>query len=492
MTLAYHTVPRRAALALAATAFVLSACAGLPADVSPPSPSVAAITPSDLVRSSGAFVDENVPARWWELFGDPILAALVAQARHANLDLEVAGMRVEEARARLGLADAALRPSLAGAASFTRSGLSENSPLVKLGASPTPIDTWNLGLQAGWEIDLWGRLKSLSTAANARLQAAAYEREAAYVSISAEAARTYLVLRGVQAQERIWTSNRAISGELVRMAESRQRNGVATRFDGAAARADLATIDAKLRQLQHQRDVLLNALAFLLARSPHELDVQLSYPGSLPSPARLPVGVLSDVARRRPDILQAEAQLRAALSDTQAARADFYPRIQLTGNLGVAGFEASNLSHWGSREFSVGPKIYLPIFDGGRLKSNLELSQVHHRLAATHYRRSVLRAWHEVDDAMGALESERERLDLLASAVEQNRVALQVSRRGYQQGSADFTTVLLANRALLASEAELANGQTSSALAIVVLYRALGGGWSEEFAQAQPGSGANP
>lgn len=482
----------RAVYGVPALALALAGCMTAP-DVREPSlasPDAALRARAAVVANEAALVDEPAPSEWWQLFGDATLTALQAEAATANLDLQAAAARIEESRAQLGLANAARRPQLSADASYARSALSENSPMAALGAQTSASDNWSMGLQAGWELDLWGHLRYLSDSAEARLQASAYGMGAVKVSVAGDVARTYLLLRGIQAQQTIVEENRRIAENLVNLTESRQRNGVATRYDAAAARADLAGIEARLTQLKQQRDALMNALALLLGQPPRELDARLRSAGLPPMPERLPVGVPSELARQRPDILQAEARLRAAVADIGAAKADFYPRISLTGSVGVQAFDFSDLGSWDSRRFSVGPTLYLPIFQGGRLKSNLALSEARHRLAGISYQQTVLRAWHEVDDALNAYTTELKRHKQLQVALTQNQTALDVAQRAYQQGAADFTSVLVARRSLLASQAELTDCATASALSVVALYRALGGGWSPELRAIPTSAGA--
>jgi NodT family efflux transporter outer membrane factor (OMF) lipoprotein len=458
----------------------LTACVTAP-DVETPSlalPDAALRSRAAVVASEPALSEDAAPSEWWQLFDDATLSALQAEAAASNLDLRAAAARVEESRAQLGLAQAVRRPQLSADADYARSALSEHSPMAMLGAPTQGSDLWSLGLRAGWELDLWGRLRHLDDSARARLEAAGFGMAAVRVSVAGDVARTYLLLRGVQAQKTLAGENRRVAEGLLRVAESRERNGVATRFETAAARADVAGIEARLSQLSHQRDVLMNALARLLGRPPRELDDRLGATGLPPMPKRLPVGIPSELARRRPDILQAEARLRAAVADIGAAQADFYPHISLTGSAGVQAFNFSDLDSWDSRRYAIGPTLYLPIFDGGRLKSNLALSEARHRLAGIDYRQTVLRAWHEVDDALGAYASETKRHDELRFAVAQNETALAVAERGYREGSADFSAVLLAQRSLLVSQSALSDCATASALSVVALYRALGGGGS--------------
>lgn len=483
----------RIAYVISILVFLLAGCVITP-DVQQPfvaTPNEALHARATALANEPTLVEENAPSQWWQLFSDTTLTALQAEASVSNLDLLVATARIEESRAQLGLANATRWPQLSMDAGYKRSALSENSPMVMLGAPTEGKDTWALGLQAGWELDLWGHLRNLNDSAKAKLLATGYGMAAVKVSVAGDVARTYLLLRGVQAQVAIVEENHQIAERLVHLAQSRLRNGVVTRFDEAAALADLAGIEAHLSQLNHQRDTLMNALALLLGKSPRELNSRLTATiGLPPMPQRLPIGVPSDLARHRPDILQAESRLRAAVADIGAAKADFYPRISLTGNLGVQAFDLSDLGSWNSRLYSVGPTLYLPIFDGGRLKSNLALSEARHRIAGIAYQQTVLNAWHEVDDALGAYTTELKRHERLQFALAQNQTALAVAQEAYQAGTVDFTSVLVARRSLLASQAELVDCSTASAMAVVSLYRALGGGWSDQLKEQTVATGS--
>jgi NodT family efflux transporter outer membrane factor (OMF) lipoprotein len=428
-----------------------------------------------------ALVEDEAPDHWWRLFNDPTLIALESEAAQSNLDLQSAVIRVEESRAQLGLINAERYPLVSASASYSRQALSEHEPMAKLGAPTSPADSWGLGILASWELDLWGSLRYQSQSAEARLNASGFGMEAVKVSVAGDVAHAYLLLRGVQAQEKITEEHRKIAERLLQMAESRKLSGVATHFDVASARAELARIDAHRHQLHQKRDVSMNALALLLGKAPRELNASLVVAGSPAMPKRLPIGIPSELARKRPDILQAEARLRAAVADVGAATADFYPRISLTGTVGLQALELSDMGSWDSRRFSFGPTLYLPIFQGGRLKSNLALSEARHRLAGVTYQKTVLRAWHEVDDALNAYTAEAKRHLALESAMEQSRVALDIIESSYRGGTADFTSVLLARRSLLDSQSALADCMTASALSVVSLYRALGGGWSPDL-----------
>lgn len=421
---------------------------------------------------------EGVPSQWWLLFNDPVLAALQARALAGNLDLYMASERVEQGRAQLGIAASQLLPSVGAGASYLREALSENGKFAALGAPSSPSDFWQLAFDASWEIDLWGRARRVREGAEATLEATVYDREAARVALSAEVARAYLQLRGTQSQLDIAQQNMAVAERTLRLVQNRELNGVATRFETASARAQLAAVKSVVPELAQRRNTLFNALALLLGEKPRSLDAQLGEAMPLPSmPASIPVGLPSELARRRPDILRAEAQLHAATAATGVATADFYPRVALKGRFGVEAFDSGDLAGWDSRFFSVGPAVYLPIFQGGRLTRRLALSESRQRTAAVAYRQTVLRAWHEVDNAIDAWAAQQHQYAELLVSHEQNKLALQAAERGYQQGAADYLPVLTAQRNVLASQTSLNTSATGAALTLVNLYKSLGGGW---------------
>ncbi len=423
----------------------------------------------------------NVPAQWWTVFNDALLSDLQSRAQASNLDLQTASARIEQSRAQLGIAASALLPSVGASASYSREALSEHGKFAALGAPSTPSDFWQLGFDASWEIDLWGRARRVREGARATLDAALFEREATRVSLSAEVARAYLQLRGLQAQLDIAEQNRTIGERTLSLAESRERNGVATRFETSSARAQLATINALVPELAQCRNAQMNALALLLGAPPRTLDAELREAIPLPSlPINVPVGVSSELARRRPDILRAEAELHAATAAIGVAKADFYPRIGLKGRIGIEAFESGDLDSWDSRFFSVGPTVFLPISQGGRLSRRLELNEARQKTSALAYRQTVLRAWHEVDNALDAWAAQQRQHAELLIAFEQSSEALRVAERGYREGAADYLSVLTAQRNVLASQTSLNASMTGAALTLVNLYKALGSGWNPD------------
>jgi NodT family efflux transporter outer membrane factor (OMF) lipoprotein len=471
---------RRAGIALGA--LFLAGCAVGPEFVAPDnSPALARLQPRATPEGATRFANAAVPAQWWTLFNDPVLSELQARASSGNLDLQIASERIEQSRAQLGVTSADALPRVDATGSVAREAISANGKFAALGAPTRPSAYWQLGFDASWEIDLWGRARRARERAAASLEATVHDRDAARVALAAEVARTYLALRGAQARLDTLGQNLRVAQRLLGLAESRERNGIATRFETSSSRAQVATIQASLPGLSQRRNVLMNALALLLGEQPRALDARLRTAMPLPSvPANLPVGIPSELAHRRPDILRAEAQLHAAVAGVGVATADFYPRIGLRGRVGVEAFDSADLASWDSRFFSIGPTVYLPIFQGGRLQQRLALSESKQRAAALAYRRTVLRAWHEVDDALdGLLAGERQHA-LLRASLAQNQDALHVAERSYRQGATDYVAVLTAQRSVIASQGRLDASATETALAMVNLYKSLGGGWEPD------------
>jgi NodT family efflux transporter outer membrane factor (OMF) lipoprotein len=468
--------------AAALWAALLAGCAVGPDFVKPRSGlDEAAMAPRPDYAVAAPVSNAAVPAKWWLLFDDPVLAELQARAQEGNLDLQMAVERIAQSRAQLGIASSQLQPSVAAGAGYTREALSEHGHFAALGAPTSADNFWQLAFDASWEIDLWGHTRRLREGAAAELEAAVYGREAARVALSAELGRTYLQLRGIQAQLGVAHQNQGVAERALGLTESRRRNGVASDFETASARAQLASVRGLVPALVERRNALLNALALLLGEKPRALDAQLGEARALAAvPMSPPLGLPSELAHRRPDILRAEAQLHAATAGIGAARADFYPRVGLKGRFGLEAFDSGDLATWDSRFFSVGPTVYLPIFDGGRLSQRLALSEAGQKAAAIAYRQTVLRAWHEVDNALDAWAAGQAQHAELLVAYEQNKRALHAAERGYQQGAADYLTVLVAQRNVLASETSLNDSATGIALALVNLYKSLGGGWDQD------------
>ena len=459
-------------------------------------------------------VAEPVDPRWWALFGDPELTALVQRVADSNLDVRVATIRLAESRNQRSVAAADAFPTLNGNSSYTREKISDRGVAGLFGGGASggtsatsganglggrqggipastagggskgipPFDLWQYGFDASWEIDLWGRVRREVEAADATVTASSETRRDTLLSSMAEVARDYMTLRGTQTQLRIARENLASQQQSLKLTQERASGGLGTDLDVANQAAQVQTTAAQIPQLEQQEAQTVNALSLLLGLEPQALRAELDTPRPVPPvPPKVPVGLPSELARRRPDIRQAEAQLHSATANTGVAVASFYPTVSLSGSSGLQGLQLKDLGSWNALNYSFGPSVTLPIFQGGKLRASLELRRAQQQEAAVTYQRTVLSAWHDVDNALIAYRTEQARRALLAQAVADNRRAVGLARDRYSQGIADFLQVLDAQRNLLAAEQSMAQSTTTVSSNLVALYKALGGGWETEY-----------
>ncbi|MGI4950264.1 MAG: efflux transporter outer membrane subunit [Janthinobacterium lividum] len=450
-------------------------------------------------------VAEPVDPNWWAVFNDPVLTGLMQRVAGANLDVRTATIRLAQSRAQRGIAAADLFPSVNGNGSYTREKPSNNGAISLIGggagaASGTAaaannglggtvggfqntskipaFDLFQGGFDASWELDLWGRVRRAVESADASVDASAEARRQTLVTSLAELARDYVQLRGTQDGIRIASSNLETARESARITTERARGGLATDLDVANARAQLESTAATLPQLQQSEAQQINAISLLLGAPPGALSAELTPPLPVPPvPPIVPVGMPSELARRRPDIRQAEAQLHAATADIGQAEADFYPKITLSGSFALQATQFKDLGSWSSRTYGVGPSLTIPIFEGGRLRRTLDLRKAQQQEAAINYQRVVLGAFHDVDNALIAYRAEQQRRDRLVAQVDQARRALGLATSRFRQGISDFLEVLNAQRGVLTAEQQQADSTTVVATNLVQLYKALGGGW---------------
>ncbi|PMX03090.1 RND transporter [Pseudomonas sp. FW215-R2] len=428
---------------------------------------------------SGATLEGKVDTQWWQQLGDPQLTSLVDRATKANFDVRTASNRLEQSRLLRKVTGSEQLPGISANGAYKRA---RNSSVGVLDESnlngKAPFELWSSAIDASWEVDLWGHVRRSVEAADAEVELTKAQRDGVLLSIAAETATDYIRLRGVQAKLAVAKQNLEIAKQSNLLTKTRFENGVTTNLDTSNSAAQVATIEAVLPVLDAEQDRLINALSYLLGEAPRTLHVDLIEPKAIPNPAPdVPVGLPSELAQRRPDIQQSEAALHRATAAIGVAKADFYPRISLGASMGFQAMDGSNLGAWNSREWSYGPSLYLPIFQGGRLTGTLELRKRQEQEAALNYQRVVLGAWHEVDNAMTDYAAEKKHHSALEEAVHQNNIALSTARNRYAQGAVDFINVLGVQRSLLTTQSDLVDSATEAALDRVRLYRALGGGW---------------
>lgn len=474
-------------LVLAIGSVLLSACAVGPDFQSPQSS-----LPEKWQATGSDVSTDAVDVEWWQRLNDPVLDDLVGRALQNNADVKLAILRVAESRAQFGAAAGARWPSLNASGSYSRERQSENGVSTRLigvvapaaqreqiiSVLSEPFDVLQVGFDAGWEIDLWGRVRRSLESADAALRVSDEDLHDAQLSLVAEVARTYLELRGVQEQLRIAQADVNLSTDLLDLTAYRVKGGIVDELDLSTQRARLADTRATLPGLQQRELQIRSALELLLNVEPGSLSTQVAaVPGKLTLPTAIAGGVPSEVARRRPDIRRAEARLHEATAEIGVAVADLYPRITLTGSFVQQSLRASELSEWGSRQWSVGPSISMPIFDGSRRRSVVEIRRLQQQEAAVNYQRTVLHAWHEIENALSAYSAEQRRNQELAIALAASRDAYEIANVRYRHGLVDFLIELDAHRTLLQVERAYADSNTQIGTRLVAVYKALGGGW---------------
>jgi outer membrane protein, multidrug efflux system len=438
---------------------------------------------------------------WWASFNDPMLTSLVERGRSANPDLRVAVLRIEEARAQRDVTAAGYWPTLSVEGSYSRQRLSETTPTGSLFSSfgnsqlpggagiriPNPYSQYQLSADASWEIDLFGRMRRAVEAADAGIQVSLEDQRAMLVSVFADIAQNYIELRGAQSRLLIARENLATVDELLDLTSQRRAAGMTTYIDVSNASAQASATRAALPVFDLQITQSINQLSRLLGREPEALRAELNSAAPVPLvPAEVPIGLPAELARRRPDIREAEANLHAATAQSGVAVANLYPRLTLSAMGGFQSETASRLFEWASRFGSMGPAVQLPVFDRGRWKT-VQLYDVRAREAAAAYQLAVLKALHEVENAAAAFGADQERRSWLDATVAQNRETLTLSRQRYQSGLANFIDVLDAERTLQQNQLSLVDSATAVAADLVRLYRALGGGW-----QTAAGTSSDP
>jgi NodT family efflux transporter outer membrane factor (OMF) lipoprotein len=435
-------------------------------------------TPADVASRT---VAGEVDPHWWTAFGDPELTSLVDRLAKQNLDLQQAAERVEQARAERQIAASQGLPHLGGSGTAQRQRISPNgmaSLEEPAPGAPLEFNLFRAMASASWELDLFGRVRRAVEAANADTEAAVEARHGIALSAIADLVQTYVQLRTLQAQQAVLERNLDAANRRRALVRNRFANGVATTLEVAQSDAQGLVIAQDLPTLRTRQAQMVNALGLLLAEPPRTLAAELARPADLPFvPPTVPVGLPAELVRRRPDVREAEARLHAATAETGVAVANFYPDISLGGNFGFESLHAGSLFDWDSRQFMVGPTIDVPIFQGGRLTGTLHLRQSQQREATLQFRKVVLQAWHDVDNAMVAYAEAQHRRTDAAATREADRRALVAADQQYAQGLTSLLDVVAAQEGVLRGENTVVQAQADLALRLVDLYKALGGGW---------------
>jgi multidrug efflux system outer membrane protein len=486
-------------LATALLSACLSACKVGPNFVPPNEPTPAQYAESAPLANAAASPD----TAWWNQFHDAQLDRLEDQAVSGNLGLKVAYLRILEARIQVQATRAQGLPSLNGTASYTREqlGLAGIAKSKGLDSGPTPpavqdlisslekpINLYQLGFDASWELDLFGKVRRSVEAADAQSQQAVESKNDLLVSLNAEIAQTYFQLRAAQVLRQMTMKLIADQRDVVDITSSRQLHGLGSEADVQTARAQLASLEAQLPQYDQTISGSRHALAVLCGQMPEDFDAALGSAGELPDlPQTVAVGIPSTLARRRPDIRNSEQALHAATAQVGVSVASLFPQLSLTGSLGLRNTDTRYLFDWASKFYSAGPNISLPIFNGGALIASVRLSRTEAAAAALSYRSTVLNALEEVENGLSSLREDGERYASLNATVAADQRALDIDLDAYRHGLVTYVTVLTLQLQTVQARQQLAQAALSQIIDLIKLYKALGGGW-----QASPDVAREP
>ena len=419
-------------------------------------------------------------AGWWQGFDDPVLDQLVEIAQRQNYSLKLAGLKVLEARAQLGIATGLQYPQQ----QLASGGMTRVSPSENAGQGSNSFNQYDLGLSVAWEMDFWGKFRRGIESADAALSASAAAYDEAMVLVTAQVVSTYVTIRILEEQLRIANENLKLQQRSYDIADVLYRNGEDSELDVQQAKTLLLGTQATVPELETQLELARNALNTLLGQGNGFVE-DLIVPGSIPDvPEQIAVGIPADLLRRRPDVRQAELRAVAQNAQVGVATADLYPSISLAGSLGVAsisgdvgGGGASNLISADSLAYNLGAGFTLPVLNYDRIRNNIRVQDARLQQTLVAYQQTVLEAVQEVDDAMVSLAGAQAQKTILKEGVVAARRSNELSMLQYREGFSGYQRVLDSQKSLFSQENRYAASQGHAVQSVVQLYKALGGGW---------------
>ena len=456
---------------------VMMGCTTLGPDFTSPE---APVAPS--WQTKDATLEENplTQAEWWKLFNDPVLDTLILAAYRQNLPLQVAGLRIVEARAQLGIAVGSLFPQTQQASgSFTHNALSENRPLGRIGN----FRDVGIGFDAVWELDFWGRFRRGIESAEANLAFNVADYDNALVSLTSEIARVYVTIRTLEERLTLARENIGLQKESLRIARVRFENGATSELDVQQATYNLANTQALVPVLLRSLRQAKNSLSILLGMPPTDLTGMLGRDGSIPDvPVTITTGIPADLLRRRPDVRQAEYFAATQSALIGVAKAELFPSFSLTGSIGfqTSDFASSNFSDLLDTEsmfLSVGPSFRWNILNYGRIRNNVRVQDARLQQSLVSYRNTVLIAYQEVEDAMVAFVQSQQESNLRNVSAKAASRSVEIANIQYREGSVDFQRVVDSERVLVVQQDRWVSTRGEIALNLIAMYKALGGGW---------------
>lgn len=431
-------------------------------------------------RNATEVTEAAIDPQWWRAFGQDELTELIQLALADNTDMQQALARVEQARARLRIAGASLYPAVGAGGSISRDW---NEPFSDDSSGRT---AGRGSLSVSYELDLWGSNAASRDAARRRAEGTIYDQAALALVVASDVALIYAEVLTLNDRLAITRERLANAREILDIVEVRFREGAVSGLELAQQRGELANLEASVANLERQRVAAVNELAVLTGRGPQDFPMPEASLGDLqlPEPAIHPPALL---LTRRPDLMSAEAALRAAHADIAVARAAFFPSLTIGGDISVV---ANPISSAADTAAGVVASLTAPIFEGGRIRGNLQLAEAARDELVARYRGVVLQSFREAEDAMAALTSAEKRNINYAEAVAQAQIAFDISRERFEVGSIDFLTLLDAQRSLLQAQENLLLARQDRLSATVQLYKAMGGGWNAEAMAGMSAAGS--
>jgi multidrug efflux system outer membrane protein len=413
-----------------------------------------------------------LPPEWWRVFNDTDLDTLETQAVAANQDLKRAVARVTEARALARVSKSELYPSISAGGAYSRARYSENRETVPLMGE---TDDFSRSFDLSYELDIWGRVRRNIEAATADLAGSETDLHVVLLTLTADVARNYQSLRALDNEKVVIEATIALRKDAVQLQETRYKAGLINEVDVTRARTELANVEAELHAIVRSRAQVEHALAVLCGEAPANFTVAAKASNIVPPviPADLPSALL----QRRPDVVAAEQNLKAANARIGVAKAAFFPTIKLTGVAGFASADLGTLVDWPSRFASFGPSISVPVFQGGRNIANLQAAEARYEQNVATYRGSVLNAFREVEDSLSDLSTLAAQGEAVNRALVSARDTANLANERYQRGLSSYLEVVDAQRAALQAERQDTQLRGQRAISTILLAKALGGGW---------------
>jgi multidrug efflux system outer membrane protein len=423
-----------------------------------------------------------ISAQWWRPFNDPQLDQLIATANESNQTLRQAIATLDQARALTRVAASFQVPTVTADPSYTRTRTSANRPSVASGTvsgKSATFNTWQIPFDLTYEIDVWGRVRRSVESSAAHTAATADDVGVVRLTVATEVAVDYYMLRSLDSQDQILQETVAAFTEQVRVVSAQLKNGLVGPIDLYQAQAQLEATQAQWRDVQRARADVEHALAILCGKPAPTFSVAAN-PLLEAAPPAVPVGLPGQLLTRRPDVAEAEQNVVSFNAQVGVATAELYPTFTLTG---TAGFESASLSHlldWKSKMFAIGPSISVPLFEGGRLRANLDAVKAQYQQAVAAYVNQVLIAYGDVEDALTDLHALTDEVARMRAAVKASQDYVRTARVQYKQGLVTYLIVIDAERTLLTNQLTLSQDLNQQMAASIHVIKALGGGWVED------------